>query len=224
MEKKKNFEKLNFIIEQANLDDLSSIQKLNKQLFDYEIEKSFDDNIDSDWSYSEEGEKELRERITAKDSIGLVSKVDGTKESNVISDYESIRKAQINSKARQEVSIRDREAVEIEQDNRQKAEISKAIAEEEFTKRQIEKDKNVGIMAQNKEKEIARQEEEANRQKVEALRTKEVGEADVIKQATNNFPWFNFKYENILWSGNIFNCLYLVCFSCNSIYNQSYKI
>jgi len=149
---------------------------------------------------------------------------DGTKESNVISDYESIRKAQINSKARQEVSIRDREAVEIEQDNRQKAEISKAIAEEEFTKRQIEKDKNVGIMAQNKEKEIARQEEEANRQKVEALRTKEVGEADVIKQATNNFPWFNFKYENILWSGNIFNCLYLVCFSCNSIYNQSYKI
>jgi flotillin len=109
---------------------------------------------------------------------------DATKESNVISDYESIRKAQINSKARQEVSIRDREAVEIEQDNRQKAEISKAVAEELFTKRQIEKDKNIGIMAQDKEKEIARQEEEANRQKVEALRTKEVGEADVIKQAT----------------------------------------
>ena len=109
---------------------------------------------------------------------------DDTKESNVISDYESIRKAQINSKARQEVSIRDREAVEIEQDNRQKAEIAKAIAEENFTKRQIEKDKNIGIMGQAKEMEIAQKEEEANRQKVEALRTKEVGEADVVKQAT----------------------------------------
>lgn len=109
---------------------------------------------------------------------------DATKESNVISDYESIRKAQINSKARQEVSIRDREAVEIEQDNRQKAEIATAISEENFTKRQIEKDKNIGIMGQDKEREIAQKSEEANKQKVEALRTKDVGEANVAKQAT----------------------------------------
>lgn len=109
---------------------------------------------------------------------------DGSKESQVIYDYESIRKAQISSKARQEVATRDREAIEVEQDNRQKSEVAKAVAEEEFTKRQIEKDKNIGIMDRNKEKEIAQKEEEANKQKVEALRSKEVGEAGVFKQAT----------------------------------------
>jgi flotillin len=109
---------------------------------------------------------------------------DAQKESRVIGDYESMRKIQVQATARKEIAQKDREAVEVEQENIRLAEIAKAHAEEMYVKRQIEKDKNVGIMAQSKEMEIARQEEEANRQKVEALRTKEVGEAQVIKQAT----------------------------------------
>jgi flotillin len=109
---------------------------------------------------------------------------DGDKDSRVISDYESMRKIQVQASARKEIAIKDREAIEVEQENVRLAEIAKAHAEEMYTKRQIEKDQNIGIMAQSKEMEIARKEEEANRQKVEALRTKEVGQAQVIKQAT----------------------------------------
>jgi flotillin len=109
---------------------------------------------------------------------------DAEKQSSVISDYESIRKADINSKARKEVATKDREAVEIEQNNREKAAIATAIAEENLTKRQIEKDKQIGIEAQNKDLAIARQEESANEQKVSALRKLEVGKATVTKEAT----------------------------------------
>ena len=70
-------EEINLKIEKATLNDLPEIQELTKKLFDYEITKGFDDNLDADWSFSEEGKKELQDRITAKDSVGLVSKVDG---------------------------------------------------------------------------------------------------------------------------------------------------
>lgn len=72
-----NPEKLHSNIERATADDLPSIQELTKKLFDYEIENDFDDNIELEWSYSAEGKKELQDRITSKDSIGLVNRVDG---------------------------------------------------------------------------------------------------------------------------------------------------
>jgi len=70
-------ENFKFKIEPAKSENLPDIQALNKKLFDYEIENGFDSNIDPNWSYSEEGEKELRERLTAKDSIGFISKING---------------------------------------------------------------------------------------------------------------------------------------------------
>lgn len=66
----------NTSIEVASIEDLSSIQELTKKLFEHEIKNNFDDNIDPRWSYSEEGEQELTERITSKDSTGLVYKKD----------------------------------------------------------------------------------------------------------------------------------------------------
>ena len=69
--------KIKFEMRVATQEDVSSIQTLNKELFDYEISEGFSENLDSNWSLSEEGEKEIRERITSKESsCGFVCKVD----------------------------------------------------------------------------------------------------------------------------------------------------
>ena len=104
--------------------------------------------------------------------------------SNVIANYEAIRKTQVESTARIEIAQRNREAVEAEQDNRKKAEIAKAEAEALFTVKQIERDKTIGVAEQAKELEIAKQQEVANTQKVLATRKLEVGTASVKKEAT----------------------------------------
>jgi len=109
---------------------------------------------------------------------------DAEKESTIISDYESIRKAQIDSTARKEISIRDREAVEVEQQNIQKSKVAEAVSQEEYTKRQIEKDKNIGIRNAEKDKEVAEKMKEANISHVEALRATDVGKANVLREAT----------------------------------------
>jgi len=109
---------------------------------------------------------------------------DAEKGSQIISDYESIRKVKVNSKARQEIAERDKEAVVVEEQNREESEIAKAEAEENLRKRQIQKDKAIGVSLKEQEKEISKKEEEANAQKVEATRTLEVGGANVIKEAT----------------------------------------
>lgn len=62
------------------------------------------------------------------------------------------------------------------------AELAKAEAEEIYRKRQIEKDKQIGISEQYKNQEIALKEVEANSQKIEALRKLEVGKAEIEKQ------------------------------------------
>ena len=62
------------------------------------------------------------------------------------------------------------------------AELAKAEAEETYRKRQIEKDKQIGISEQSKNQEIALQEIAANSQKIEALRKLEVGKAEIEKQ------------------------------------------
>ena len=108
---------------------------------------------------------------------------DGEKNSHIIANYEAIRKVQVESTARKEVAERTREAVEVEQDNRNKSEVAKASADEQILKRQIERDKNTGIAEQEKQVEIAKSEEIANTQKVLATRKLEVGTASVKKEA-----------------------------------------
>lgn len=104
--------------------------------------------------------------------------------SEVIQNYELMRKAQVESQARIEVSSRNREAVEQEQDNRQKSEVATANAEKTFTTAQIEAAAAIGIANQQKDQRIAVAEKETNQTKVEAYRVTEVGKAEVIKDAT----------------------------------------
>ncbi len=103
--------------------------------------------------------------------------------SKVISNYEAIRQAAIQTKARIEIATRNREAVEAEQENLQKTEVAKALAEKNFTEKQIETAQLIGIRTQEKEQEIAKAAQKTNVQKVEALRVSTVGQADVEKQA-----------------------------------------
>ena len=110
-------------------------------------------------------------------------KDDAEKESRVIADYEDMIKAGIRSKARIEIATKNKEAVLVEQERKKESEVATAIATEEYTKKQIEKDKNIGIAQQAQIKDIAEQEELANQQKISAVRTLEVGKAEVLKEA-----------------------------------------
>lgn len=103
--------------------------------------------------------------------------------SQVIANYELIRKATIESQARIQVSLKNREAVEAEQANTQKAEIAKAEAEKAFKTKQIERDTTLGIAIQDKDQQIAQAEQKTNEQKVQAFRITQVGEAKVVKDA-----------------------------------------
>lgn len=140
-------------------------------------------------AFSESVSSEVGEELK-KFGVSLVNleindiKDDLSKESTIISDYESIRKINIDSVARIKIAEKNREAVEAEQSNRQKAEIAIASAEEALRKRQIEKDEAVGIADQNRVMKIAVSKEAANAQEVSALRKKEVGIASVKKEAT----------------------------------------
>lgn len=103
--------------------------------------------------------------------------------SQVISNYESMRKAAIQSKARIEVSQRDREAVEAEQENKQKAGIATAESEKNVQSKNIERDTIIGIKNQEREQQIAQAAQKTNEQKVLALRVSTVGQANVTKEA-----------------------------------------
>lgn len=75
MENFKNKEKESIQI--ATPDDILSIQILNKKLFEYEAENEFSENLDLNWSLSEEGKREIEERITDKEnSCGFICKID----------------------------------------------------------------------------------------------------------------------------------------------------
>ncbi len=103
--------------------------------------------------------------------------------SQVIHNYEAMRKASVQSLARIQVAERNREAVESEQQNRQKEEVAKAESEKNFTEKQIEKDAVIGIRTQEKEQQIAVAAQETNKQKVQALRVSTVGQAEVTREA-----------------------------------------
>lgn len=108
---------------------------------------------------------------------------DANKGSTIIADHETMIRAEVKSLTRQQVAIRDNEAVMVEQESKKKSEVARAEAEELLTKRQIEKDKAVGISQAEKDKDIAKATEEANEQKVAAFRRLEVGKATVTKEA-----------------------------------------
>ncbi len=62
------------------------------------------------------------------------------------------------------------------------AELAKAEAEEIYRKRQIEKDREIGMAEQYKNQEIASKEKEANAIRIEAIRKLEVGHAEIEKE------------------------------------------
>jgi ribosomal protein S18 acetylase RimI-like enzyme len=73
---RQKFENMNFEIKEATLDDVTAIQTLNKELFEHEFNEGFDDNLDLNWSFSEEGKAEITERITSKEqSCGFIVKM-----------------------------------------------------------------------------------------------------------------------------------------------------
>lgn len=104
--------------------------------------------------------------------------------SHVISNYESIRQVQVQTTARKVIAERTREAVEVEQENKRIAEIKMAETEEAFRKRQIEKDRAIGVSEAEKEKLVAETTQQANSSKVAAQRTLDVGLATVTKEST----------------------------------------
>lgn len=103
--------------------------------------------------------------------------------SSVIANYESMRKAAVQSVARIEISKRDREAVTVEQDNRRLAETAKADSEKAFQVKQIERDQTIGISTQQKEQAVATAEAVTNETKIKALRVATVGQASVQREA-----------------------------------------
>lgn len=104
--------------------------------------------------------------------------------SEVIQNYELMRKATIESLARIQVATKNREAVEKEQENLKLANIATAESEKAYTLAQTEKDEKIGIAVQGKEQRIAVAEADTNKTKVEAKRVLDVGTAEVVKQAT----------------------------------------
>lgn len=104
-------------------------------------------------------------------------------DSHVIENYENIRKATVESLTRVEVSKRDREAVEAEQENRRLAETATADSEKAFKTKQIQRDEALGVAEQEKLQRIAVAEQSTNEQKVSALRVTTVGEANIVKEA-----------------------------------------
>lgn len=108
---------------------------------------------------------------------------DSERNSHVIENYEKQRQVQVESTTRKEIAERNREAVEVEQDNIQKSEIAKAVSEEAFRKKQIEKDQNIGLAEQEQRLTIASAQEKTNQQQVSSERALTVGLATVSKEA-----------------------------------------
>jgi len=92
-------------------------------------------------------------------------------ESTIISDIERKVAAEIRRDADIRVATTTKEA-----------ELAKAEAEEIYRKRQIEKDKQIGMAEQYKNQEISDKEREANAIRIEAKRKLDVGQAEIEKQ------------------------------------------
>jgi uncharacterized membrane protein YqiK len=105
-----------------------------------------------------------------------VKDVDG---STIIQDIEKKRAAEINAEMRVKVAEQSKIASIAEAENSRTANVRSAEMEEEYRKRQIEKDRTIAISTQDMVMQSAKKEQEANAQKVEAKRTLDVGYAEV---------------------------------------------
>ncbi len=94
-----------------------------------------------------------------------------TADSSIIADIERKVAAEIRRDAEIKVAETTREA-----------EIAKAQNEEVYRKRQIEKDKAVGIAEQQKNQEISTMKAEANMKEIDAMSQMEVGKAEIERQ------------------------------------------
>lgn len=103
---------------------------------------------------------------------------------HVIADYEDMRAANIDMVSRTEVSLRNKEADIAESDNERLTRLQLAENEETASKREIAKDRELGMAQQKKELEIQKATQLANEQKVKAERTVTVGQAKYNAEAT----------------------------------------
>lgn len=108
-----------------------------------------------------------------------INDIRDTTTSGVIRNYESMRQTVVQSTARKQNAQQVQEAIVAEQSNLQLANMKTAEVEETYRKRQIEKDKAIGISEAERDKEIALKTKDANLSKVDAQRTLEVGQADI---------------------------------------------
>jgi uncharacterized membrane protein YqiK len=117
-------------------------------------------------------------------------------ESTIIKDIERKSAATISADARVKTAEENKRAQISEAQNLKEAELIRASTEEEYRKRQIEKDRQIGIAQQDQSKKVAEMEAEANQQKVEAKRKLDVGNADVNREViTKNAEAFKKKAE-----------------------------
>jgi len=101
----------------------------------------------------------------------------------IINDLEQRQASLINAETRKQVAENHKNASIVESLANKETETARAENEELFRIRQIQKEQKVGQTQQEAVQNIAQAEMEANRQKVEALRVLEVGNAQVGAQA-----------------------------------------
>jgi len=113
-----------------------------------------------------------------------IREIKDAEESTIISDIEKKEAAKINADARVQIAIENKRATISEAENLKEAEMKKAITEEEWKKRQIEKERTISIATQEKNQKEAEQAILANEKAVEAKRKLDVGYATVAKETT----------------------------------------
>lgn len=104
--------------------------------------------------------------------------------SQVIRDYENMRKATIQANSRKVIAEQDKEATLVEAETKREAGVAMHVSEREVEKANVEKERQVLVAKEDANATVAKQRELANLKKVEAQRALEVGQANVTKQAT----------------------------------------
>jgi len=102
----------------------------------------------------------------------------------VISDLEKRQSKVIETTTRKKVAEKEKEASIVESDSTRETELKVAENEEKFKTRQLERDETLGMREQEKNMKIEETRQKANKQEVEALRTLQVGKAQVDREAT----------------------------------------
>jgi hypothetical protein len=103
--------------------------------------------------------------------------------STIIQDIERKIAATIEADARVKVAEERKRAEIAEATNRQEAEVIKAVTEETYRKRQIEKDRTIAVSEQEAKMKSSEQETLANEKKIDAMRRMQVGTADVERES-----------------------------------------